>query len=262
MTSNQLLAIAMKAVDAGERIAKKQFNYNTKPELSYKKNREIVTETDTAVNRAIIQTLKHLTPDIPIISEEGGTIPATHANSVERAWVIDPIDGTSNFSIRLPLWGISLALIERGESAIGVISLPALRQRYHAVKSKGAWFEKKRMHVSAIKQIKDSAGLLCYGYTDAQRTNGLKSIHDFSLVSQTVRRLGAAVIEAVWIASGRADYSVLHGVHLWDVAAGSLIVREAGGLVLRPDGKAWTADDTDIIFTAPGIAKHVIDILK
>lgn len=261
MTTSQLLSVAMKAVEAGEQIAVKQFDYSMKPSFSFKKHREIVTRTDTAVNAALIKVLKKLTPDIPILSEEGGDIKQLDSH-IERAWVIDPIDGTSNFTIRLPLWGISLGLIEHGESIVGVIALPALQHRYHAIKGKGAFFGKKRMHVSSTKNIKDASGLLCYGYTDIQRTDGLQSLHDFSLVSQTVRRLGAAVIEAIWIASGRADYSVLHGIHLWDVAAGALIVKEAGGLVLRPDGKEWTIDDEDIIFTTPGIAKQVLRILN
>lgn len=262
MTLTELLRVAMKAVDAGEAVALRHFDYSKKPSYTFKKHHEIVTKTDVEVNRVIIKMLKHLTPDIPVISEEGGDIGCEQAATIDEAWVLDPIDGTSNFTMRLPLWGISLGLVRKGENVLGVIALPALKQRYHAIKRKGAWFGKKRLHASDAKKLQEGTGLLCYGYTDGQRARGLKALHDFSLISRTVRRLGAAVIEAAWVASGRADYAILHGAKPWDLAAGTLLIREAGGKVLTPEGKEWKIGDENVIFTAPGLAREIVQITK
>lgn len=252
------LNIAWRAISAGEREALKLFDIKKAPKFGFKEHHEIVTVADLNANRAIAQVLAKLTPQIPLLSEEGGTINTEQGLKADLAWVLDPIDGTTNYAARLPMWGISLALIRDGESILGAISLPAIRQRYHAVLEGGAWMDRQRLHVSKAKKLEDTVGLLCYGYQDRDQRLGLSANRALSIASRSTRRLGAAVMEAAWVASGRVDYAILHGVKPWDVAAGALLVREAGGDVVRPDGKPWRLGGGDIVFVAPGVTREVI----
>ncbi len=256
-----LLAIAEAAVRAGERASLPYFNASHLSS-SFKAHREIVTKGDLASNHAVMSVLKKKTPTIPVCSEEGGDITKEQLTRTNLAWVLDPIDGTSNFSARLPLWGISLALVVDGEPLIGVIALPSLKQRYHAVRGNGAWMGTQRLSISQTKTLSDAVAFMCYGYRNEEQRRGIRIINTFAPRVQTARRLGAAVIEAAWVATGHADISILDGVRPWDVAAGALLVREAGGDVKTFSGREWTIADPDIIFTAPKLTASVVKILK
>jgi myo-inositol-1(or 4)-monophosphatase len=258
----RLLAIAVKAVRAGERAALAHFGPERMEASALKKHREIVTKGDTASNAAIIKVLKKMTPSIPICSEEGADIKADKLAKIDVAWVLDPVDGTSNYSVRLPLWGISLALISNGVPIVGVIALPCMNQLFTAIRGGGAWMGKRRLHVSRTKSLRDAVALMCYGYLDAERRRGMSISDRFTPHVHVARRLGAAVVESTWVASGRADFSILNGVHPWDVAAGALIVREAGGKVVTLSGRDWKISDADIIFAAPALIPAVLRTLK
>jgi len=258
----RLLEVALKAVRAGERASIARFSDQRMKPAGYKKHREIVTAGDMAANAAIIRLLKRATPSIPICSEEGADMPAKNLAKADLAWVLDPIDGTSNFAIRLPLWGISLALVVAGEPVIGVISLPVLGQTYASVRGAGAWMGKRRITVSSVRRLRDAVAFMCYGYRNEERRRGTRIADAFSPRVQVARRLGAAVVEATWVASGRADLSILSGVHPWDVAAGALLVREAGGKVLTTKGRDWTINDPDIVFATPNIVPEAMRVLR
>jgi myo-inositol-1(or 4)-monophosphatase len=262
MNSKQLLAVAIKAIRRGELALMKEFSPLKKEAYTFKPDHELVTRADFASNDAIIRVLKELTPHVPIVSEEGGTLSEKEGATSPLAWVLDPLDGTTNFTIRLPLWGISLALVQNGDPIIGVISLPLLKLRYHAVEGGGAWLGTHRIRVSKATRLDLSTGLLCNGYRKNAVERYVRTEPTLTRHSLSTRKLGAAVIEATWIASGNAEYSYLSGVHDWDVAAGALLVREAGGLALTPDDRAWMLGEHDIVMCAPGIAKAVIKLIN
>lgn len=248
--------IAWEALSAGEHVLLSLFQ-NLKPsDISYKKNREIVTRADLESNRAILRILRRNTPTFDIISEESA--PRQRSNCV---WILDPLDGTTNYAAQLPLWGISLACTCDHEIEFGVISLPLLGERYLAIRGKGAWRmrggKKERLHVSKTRKLKDALGLLCAGYQKEKIRRSERTSSHLALASHSLRRLGAAVVEATWVATGRADYSVLEGVRPWDVAAGALIVKEAGGIVTQPNGKPWTLNEPNILFSNPYLAKSL-----
>ncbi|MBU1032963.1 MAG: inositol monophosphatase family protein [Patescibacteria group bacterium] len=257
-----LQKIAWRAIENGEKIALRFFDYLAPNGYSYKEHNETVTEADLATNGAIIRVLKQLTPDIPIISEEGADLKEEEAPETPFAWVLDPIDGTTNFIGRLPLWGISLALLRNGEPVVGAITLPSLKQKYHALFGEGAWMGRHRLHVSKTKSLKESLGLICYGYRKMDATKGVSILHAFTNKARAKRMLGTAVVEASWVAAGRADFSILQGVHAWDVASGALLVREAGGKVVNFKGEEWSSQDKDIVFSNPHILRSVLKTLN
>lgn len=259
---NHLIAVAKKALIAGEKELLPRFRKEHPGKWRYKKHSEIVTEADEASNRAILSTLKKLTPQFGVLTEES---PKLEGNK-DTYWVVDPLDGTTNYTAHLPLWGISIALIENGEVILGAISLPTMKERYFAAKNAGSWVEnghgKNRVHVSDKIKIKDSMGLFCYGYSPEEKVRGLKHVPALTQKSRSTRRLGAAVFEAVWVATGRAEYSVLHGIKPWDVAAGALLVREAGGEVMTSQGHKWNLGDPDFLAVCPGVKKQLLNIFK
>lgn len=256
------LKAAKQALIAAEKELVPRFRRDHPGKWRYKKHAEIVTEADLAADRAIIRTLKRLTPDFGILTEES----PKPAGPDGIRWIVDPLDGTTNYTAHLPLWGISLALAADGEVFLGAISLPTLGERYFAVADQGAWAEsgpvKKPIRVSDQKKIKDSFGLFCYGYLPEEKERGLRHVADLTHKSRTTRRLGSAVFESVWVATGRGEYSVLHGIKPWDVAAGALIVREAGGEALTPQGKRWTLADPDYLAVCPGVKKQILRIFS
>ncbi|HWQ99968.1 MAG TPA: inositol monophosphatase family protein [Candidatus Methylomirabilis sp.] len=258
----QWLKAAWSAARAGERVLLRYFNVNHTQTYGFKKYHEIVTEADKRSNDAIIKVLKRLSPDIPVLSEEGGTIDERAVQHADLAWVLDPLDGTTNYAARLPLWGISLALVKRGQPVLGVISLPVLKHRYHAVKGGGAWMGRMRLHVSKTRNLADSIGLMCFGYDGGSYRRYRRIEPTLTKNSRSTRKLGAAVVESIWVASGRADYAILNGVHDWDVAAGTLLVTEAGGRAVTTKGKPWAMGEPDIVMCTPGIASAVLRVTR
>lgn len=256
------LKAAKQALVAAERELIPRFKREHPGKWRYKKHSEIVTEADEAANRAIIKALKKMTPDFGIITEES---PKLDGPAGIR-WIVDPLDGTTNYTAHLPLWGISIALVSDDDVFLGAISLPTMKERYFAVAGQGAWVEnglgRANIHVSGKDKIKDSLGLFCYGYLPEEKERGLKHVPELTHKSRSTRRLGAAVFEAVWVATGRGEYSVLHGIKPWDVAAGTLLVREAGGEVLTPSGKRWELNDPDFLAVCPGVKNEVLRIFR
>ncbi|MFH1077675.1 MAG: inositol monophosphatase family protein [Patescibacteria group bacterium] len=260
-------SVGMTALLAAERVLLQLDVRSKNAAYGFKAHREIVTHADRAANRVILETLRKGTPDYDILSEEG----SLRTRSPWR-WIVDPLDGTTNYAARLPLWGISIALAYQGDVRLGLISLPALGERYVARKDGGAWRSfsgtkgqtttLKRIHVSKVSALRDSLGLACFGYVAANKRALMSIEPTLAYRSRSIRHLGAAVIEASWVASGRADYSILTGVRPWDVAAGALLVREAGGRVLTPSGREWTLDHGRVLFVTPGVERSVVAITR
>ncbi|MDQ7815362.1 MAG: inositol monophosphatase [Patescibacteria group bacterium] len=259
---DKALRAAKQALLAGEKELLPRFKKGNPGTWRYKKHSEIVTEADEASNRAIIRTLTMATPEHGILTEESPKL----RGSKNSYWVVDPLDGTTNYTAHLPLWGISIALVEEGEVTVAAISLPTMKERYFAIKNRGAWVvsgtRKQKLNVSNKQKIKDALGLFCYGYMPEEKIRGIRHVPQLTQQSRSTRRLGAAVFEAVWVASGRAEYSVLHGIHDWDVAAGVLLIREAGGEVMTPQGKQWKLGDKDFLAVCPDIKKPLLKIFR
>lgn len=254
--------VALRALSAGENVLLKHFGNGQPSDFTYKKFKETLTKADLLSNAAILKILKSAAPEFDILSEEG----APRMRN-ECRWIVDPLDGTTNYAAHLPIWGISIALECQGKIVLGVISHPVLKTRYVARRGGGAWMKAvgkkmRKIRVSKTSTLKESLGLLCFGYHRNEEACLMKIEPRLSHASRSTRRLGAAVYETAWVASGRADYSVLIGIRPWDVAAGALLVREAGGRVLDLKGREWTIGEAGIVISAPKITRDVIRITR
>jgi len=187
--------------------------------------RDLVSEADLASQRYL---LEHIPAGDDVLSEEG----ASRSTGAARTWVIDPLDGTINFLHGLPNWCVSIGVVERGALAAGAVCAPELRQIYTAAAGQGAFCNGERVFVSKTGDIGDSilATGLAYRRNELPDHN-MDNITTLGFACADLRRMGAAAIDLSYVASGRIDgFWELH-LNAWDVAAGILLVREAGGRV-------------------------------
>jgi len=215
-----------------------------------KANGDFVTEADLASEKYLIMALTPLLPGAAIVAEESGT----HGKS-DYCWVIDPLDGTTNFAHGLPYFCISVALTYQGKSVIGVVYQPLLNEYFMASRGKGAFLNGKPIKVSAIHEIKDSMVLVGLPY--AKSATYSKLFEYFALVakkSYSVRHFGAAALDQAYVACGRVDGVFFEDLAWWDIAAGYLLIEEAGGLVTDFEGKPIGADYKS--FLGAGVSLH------
>ena len=206
--------------------------YGRASSVRYKGPINPVTEFDVRSEALIRDALHAAYPDDSILGEEGGA-----SGSGAGRWLIDPLDGTVNFAHSIPIFAVSIAYSRAGRTQLGVIYDPMREELFQAAAGKGAWLNGRRLHVSPAEELDRS--LLVTGFPYDIRTaaaNNLDHYADFALRTAGVRRLGSACLDLAYVAAGRFDGYWEFAVEPWDIAAGMLLVEEAGGLVTRADG--------------------------
>lgn len=231
--------------------------------LTAKGDRDMASEVDYAVERAVREYLHDKTPSIAILGEEEGVTGSDHA---ELLWAVDPVDGTANFVRGIPLCGISIGLIHRGRPILGVIDLPFLGARYSAAQHVGAYLGDRRLHTSMTSTLRDSiVAIGDYAVGDgAAAKNRLRLALNERLAAnvQRVRMLGSAAVDLVWLAEGKIDASLTLSNKPWDVAAGVVIAREAGATVIDKDGTDHSLNSTATIAVVPGVASEIFALVR
>lgn len=219
---------------------------------------EVVTEYDLECDRLITEAVRAAYPGDALLAEESGA----HGQG-EGCWLIDPLDGTTNFAHGIPVFAVSIAYARAGVPELGVIYDPLREELYHAQAGQGAWLNGRRLQVSARAPL--DGCLLVTGFPYDIRTardNNLGHHADLALRSQGVRRLGCASLDLAYVAAGRFDGYWELWVTPWDIGAGVVIVREAGGLVTRADGGPDPlAPPTSVLATNARIHQEMLDVL-
>lgn len=190
---------------------------------------DLVTDADRASEKSMIRYLKKNHPSHAILSEESGLSDSFNA---EYLWVIDPLDGTTNFTHQYPVVSVSVALLYKGTPIVGVVLNPIIKELFHAARGHGSYFNKSRIQVSKTTTLESS--LLASGFPYDRQTTKDNNYSEFCFlthVSQGVRRAGSAAIDLAYVAAGRFDGYWEKGIKPWDIAAGVLLVEEAGGRV-------------------------------
>ena len=193
----------------------------------------LVTEMDQRSEDFLVKEIRAHYPDHSILTEESGSL----AGLDGRCWYIDPLDGTTNYAHGLPIFAVSLAYAEGGEMQLGVIYDPMQDELFWAEKGGGAWLNDQPLHVSETRELIQSLMVTGFPY-DLLDTpnNNLENFTRLSRLTQGVRRLGSACLDLCYVAAGRLDGYWEIRLAPWDLAAGALIVREAGGVVTSLDG--------------------------
>jgi len=231
--------------------------------LTAKGDRDMASEVDYAVERAVRQLLHDKTPSIAILGEEEGITGSDHA---ELTWAIDPVDGTANFVRGIPLCGISIGLIHRNRPVLGVVDLPFLGTRYSAVQHTGAYIGDRRLRTSMTSDLEDAIvaiGDYAVG-NDAAAKNRLRIALTERLAAnvQRVRMFGTAAVDFVWLAEGKIDASITLSNNPWDMAAGAIIARKAGAIVADKDGTEHSLSSTATLVAAAGIASKINALVR
>jgi myo-inositol-1(or 4)-monophosphatase len=223
-------------------------------QVSNKGDIDLVTEADLASEKLIIERIKSHYPRHAILAEESGATAGFEVipGKSEWQWIVDPLDGTTNYAHGYPCFCVSIALERAGVVEIGVVYDPTRDEMFAAERGQGATLNGRRMRVSTIDDL--NSAMLCTGfpYDVRQRPNFAREFANFTMAAQAVRRDGSAAIDLAYVACGRFDGFWEDGLRAWDVAAGVLLIEEAGGRVSDFSGDALN------IFTPKVLASNGI----
>lgn len=212
---------------------------------------------DQATEILIKRLIREKYPDHSILAEETGF----EEHGSDFLWIVDPLDGTGNYANCNPFFSVSIALHFRGHPVFGVVYVPFLGETFFAEESCGAFLNGKKISVSAVSNIKESFVLTCEGgERDRKRIAMLR--YGVARTALDLRKIGSAAIECSLVACGRADAFYTTKIDPWDVAAGILLVKEAGGKISSFEGKAWEIKNTDLVVSNGKLHEGVIKILK
>lgn len=232
--TNQVITIARKAGDF-IKAERQKFSYS---DILTKGKNDFVSYVDKGAERIIVEALREILPEAGFFAEEG-----TDTKRGERYnWIIDPLDGTTNFIHGLEPYAVSIALQDGNELIIGVVHEIGKQETFHAYKNGGAFVNETPIQVSDINSVANALFATGFPYYDyGKLPDFMKTLEFFMQNSHGLRRLGSAATDLVYVAAGRLEGFYEYGLHAWDIAAGALIVRESGGQVtdFYGDTNAW-----------------------
>ncbi|MEX0616403.1 MAG: inositol monophosphatase [Candidatus Woykebacteria bacterium] len=250
------LEVAIKAAKiAGETL---EYHFETLLERKQKEDKSLVTKADLEADDIIIKEIKENFPTHAILSEEKGLIDGDE----KYLWVIDPLDGTTNFARGIPVFSTSIAFLEEGEAKISVVYNPVTNSLFTAEKDNSAYWNGEKLQVSEISDL--SKSLVSIGRArdveNKEKMSGIFNKLYFKISSQRI--LGSAALELAWVASGRLEGFISVGLQNWDVAGGLLLVSEAGGKITNFNGDSLGKDDKHFVASNGRIHNELLETLK
>lgn len=254
-----ILNIAVEAARAGGNIiarALKRFDYI---KVAEKRPHDLVTDVDQRVEQEIISVVHKAYPSHGFLCEEGGEI-----SGDDYQWIIDPIDGTRNFVHGFPHFAISIAVAYKNRIEHGVIYDPNRQELFTATRGKGAQLNERRIRVSERKRLEDCLLGTGFAYRHKDKDNPLpaKIFQSLMPICGDVRRAGAATLDLAYVACGRLDGFWEMGLNLWDIAAGLLLVKEAGGIVCDPYGGEDYIKTGNIVAANPAVMRQFLKTIQ
>jgi len=257
--SSANLNVMIKACRKAAKVLIRDFGEVENLQVSVKGPGDFVTVTDKKVEKILIDELQKARPNYSILSEETGEI----KNDKEFRWIIDPIDGTANFLHGIPHFAISVGLEKNDEIICGIIYDPIKDEMFVGEKGSGSYLNNQRMRVSGRKKLKD-----CVIFTGGPRpvakdkNLSLKEYQNFSSeVLIPIRKMGSAALDMAYVAAGRCDGFWHRNLNYWDIAAGIILVKEAGGFVNDFNGNDKYVENENILATNANIGEEMMKIL-
>ena len=229
-------------------------------QVSLKGPGDFVTASDKKVEKILINELQKARPSYSILSEEIGQI----NNDKSFKWIIDPIDGTANFLHGIPHFAISVGLEHDGEIICGIVYDPIKDEMFVAEKGNGSYLNNQRMRVSSRSKLKDC--IVFTGGPKLESKNRELAIEEYKKFSSKIlipiRKLGSASLDMAYVAAGRCDGFWQRNLNYWDIAAGIILVKEAGGFVTDFEGENRYVENKTILATNSRISKEMIEVLN
>lgn len=239
------------AEEAGEIQREAQRSGN---KIHYKGSIDLVTDADIASEQLISAGILGEFPDHRLTGEEGAVGSAEHG----YRWLIDPIDGTTNFAHGQPHWAVSICLEYEGNPVMGVVYDVAKREMFTAIIGEGAFLNGEQIRVSSADELIQAMGATGFSYDIAERENSFRLWETFSQNARAMRRNGAAALDMVWVACGRLDFYFERPINNWDVSAGVIICREAGATVSRLTNEMYEIEDREVLATNGHLHDQVV----
>jgi len=233
--------------------------FNQKHQINYKGDINLITEADKMSEDLIIAAISRSFPDHGILSEESPVI----TGAGKMRWIIDPLDGTTNYAHGYPVFCVSIALEKEGEVILGVIYDPMREEMFVSVRGEGAYLNDKKLAVSSLKDI--SRSLLATGFPydiRESKENNLDYFNAMAVNVQAIRRAGAAALDLAYLAAGRFDGFWELKLKPWDTAAGCLLVTEAGGVISDIAGGKWQLQSPSLLASNGLIHEQMIKVLS
>ena len=238
-----LSAVARRAAEVGGEQLRQHFG-RLQQVREKGRSGDLVTEADHAAEAAVLALLEAETPQIGVLAEESGRRPRPG----ELEWCVDPLDGTTNYAHSYPLFGTSVGLCWRGQPLPGALAAPGLEQLYWAAPGLGSWCNGSRLTVSACPSLEQALLVTGFAYDRRSRLdNNYAEFAWFTHRSQGVRRGGSVALDLAFVAAGKLDGIWERGLSPWDLAAGVVLVEQAGGVVSAYDGSAFAIDSGRIL---------------
>jgi len=259
-----LINVMYKAADAASRRIMRDFGEVENLQVSRKGAADFVTKTDITAEKVIHEELSKARPDWGFLMEEHGTIEGEDKDAPQ--WIIDPIDGTTNFMHGIPHFAISIAVREGQKITAGLVFDPARNECFFAEAGKGAFLNERRIRVSGRRQMNEAlfaTGIPFLGRgtpeTDALFQGELQSVMQ---KSAGIRRFGSAALDLAWVAAGRYEGYWEKGLNIWDIAAGIIIVREAGGFVSDFASRDKALETGDVVAANSALHTPLLKLLR
>jgi myo-inositol-1(or 4)-monophosphatase len=228
-------------------------------EVRAKQRNDFVTRVDHAAEEAILEVVRKAYPDHAVLAEESGR----SAGSAEYQWIIDPLDGTTNFIHGFPQYCVSIAIRHRDALAHGVIYDPARNELFTASRGRGAFLNDRRIRVSKCTRLSDALVGTGFPFKEVSRLDlYTRQLTNLMKSSSGVRRAGAAALDLAYVACGRLDAFWEMGLSAWDMAAGALMILEAGGLVGDLRGDAGYLESGEILAATPKVFPLMVEALS
>jgi len=246
------------AKEAGKIIME---NFGKVHSIKMKSKRDFVTETDIQAEKKILGILKKEFPDYSVLAEESGE----HGEG-EMKWIVDPLDGTTNYSIGNPFFNVSIGLAKktgnRWEIISGVVYSPVTGEVFSAEKGKGAFLNGEKISVSQESELSKLLLTFCHGNDESDIKRVCGFFQELKLKSRDFNRMRAGALELAFVAAGRIGAYISSGDMAWDSAAGSLLVREAGGRLTNFQGNEWGIGEKTLLATNGFVHEKIIEIIK
>jgi myo-inositol-1(or 4)-monophosphatase len=250
------------ACEAARRGAAVLAEWREKFQVREKGRADLVTEADIGAQNAIRDYLQGRFPGHAFLGEEGPGAKVRPGPGAPPTWIVDPLDGTTNYVHDIPLYCVSIGLEVAGELVVGVVYEPVRDEMFHAAKGQGAFLNWRRLRCSATESL-DQA-VLATGFPPDLRgqERTLEWWRYFSLRTRSLRRTGSTAINLAYVAAGRFDGYYAFDNHVWDVAGGVVVVREAGGVITNADGTPFDAYSADAVASNGLLHPVLLDALR
>jgi len=248
------LEVAIRAAKAAGSIIREEFGKSST--ITLKKDESFQTQADRLSEEKIISIIKASFPNHSICAEESGLL----EKKSKQLWIIDPLDGTTNFATRIPFFSVSIALVENKRVKLGVVYDPNKDEVFTAEFGKGAKLNESIIRVSATSKL--SKSMIGYSRSSQAKERFIDVFQKVEKVARTPKVLGSTALQLCYVADGRLDADISLSQEPWDIAAGSLVIKEAGGTISNIEGKEWALDISDIVASNGKIHEELLAVLK